>query len=146
MEENAPKKPIIDEEIPAEEPVEESPTEPAEEERSELEEDATDEQPEETEQPEPIPAGGMNLKQASKKAMQELGEALGKKAEATTSISREGENWKATVEVVDEVYLPDQKDVRSMNDMIGVYEISLSAQGELLNWTRINSRKRGDTK
>lgn len=120
---------IVDEDL------DQTPSSPSEEQREEV-----------VEEPEPIPAGGMNLKQASKKAMQELSDALGKTAEATTSISREGENWKAVVEVVDEVYLPDQKGVRSMNDMVGVYEVSLSAQGELLKWTRVSSRKRGEIK
>lgn len=85
----------------------------------------------------------MDLKQASEQAKEKLAEALNKKANATISISREGEGWLATVEIIDEEYLPG-KNLESMNDILGIYEVKLSANGELSGWSKKSSRKRGD--
>ena len=86
---------------------------------------------------------GMNLKQASEMAKKRLAEAIHKKANAVNSIAKEGDTWIATVEMVDEVYLPEQN-FNSMNDVIGVYDITLSSSGELLSWNKRSSRRRGD--
>jgi hypothetical protein len=87
--------------------------------------------------------GRMDIKEASEVAMEELAEATGKKAESTVSISKEGENWQATIEIIDEEYLPGQN-LKSMSDIIGVYEVTLESSGKLINWTKKNSRRRGN--
>jgi hypothetical protein len=83
-----------------------------------------------------------SLKEAADLAQQRLGEALNKKPNATTSISKEGDNWRASVEIVEEEYLPG-KNLRSMNDIIGVYEVILNTSGELESWEKKHSHKRG---
>jgi hypothetical protein len=99
----------------------------------------------EEEKPEPLITGEMNLKQASELAKKKLSEALNKPANATISIENEGDHWFAMVEIVEEEYLPGQN-LKSMNDLLGVYEINLSNQGELLKWTRKKSYKRAEIK
>jgi hypothetical protein len=83
-----------------------------------------------------------DVRRASEFAKRKLSEALDKKANATVSISRDGNDWTAMVEVIEEEYLPG-KNVRSMNDIIGVYEVKLSSNGNLQSWLRKSSRKRG---
>jgi hypothetical protein len=85
----------------------------------------------------------LDIKQASKTAKEKLADALDKRANAVVSISREGENWTAVIEVIDEEYLPG-KNLDSMSDIIGVYDVKLSSKGELLNWNKRSSRKRGN--
>lgn len=87
---------------------------------------------------------GMDIKQASETAKKKLAEALNKKADNTISISREGDKWGVVVEIVDEEYLPG-KNLKSMSDIIGVYEVKLNDKGGLLSWTKKSSHKRGQT-
>jgi hypothetical protein len=85
----------------------------------------------------------IDIKTASELARTKLADVLGKTANATISIERQGEDWAAFVEIVDEEYLPGQN-MRSMSDIIGVYEVTLSSTGELLKFVRKRSNKRGD--
>jgi hypothetical protein len=84
-----------------------------------------------------------DIKRASEFAKRKLSEALEKKASSTVSISKEGNEWTAMVEVIEEEYLPG-KNVRSMNDIIGIYEVKLGNSGELISWLKKSSRKRGN--
>jgi hypothetical protein len=79
---------------------------------------------------------------ASEIAKQKLAKAMNKTADSTISISKEDDIWNAVVEIVDEEYLPGMK-VKSMSDIIGVYEVKLSNDGNLLSWTKKSSHKRG---
>lgn len=54
-------------------------------------------------------------------------------------VVREGEEWLVTLEMVEKKSIPDAMDV------LGVYEVRLDNEGQLLNFTRISLRKRGDT-
>jgi len=90
-----------------------------------------------------ITGKGMSIKQAAGVAKEKLAEALNKKANATVSISREGNDWNATVEILEEEYLPG-KNVSSMNDIIGVYEVKLNDKGDLTSWVKKGSHKRGE--
>ena len=86
-----------------------------------------------------------DIKKMSEIAKKKLEETLDKKTESTISISKEGNEWIANVEVLEEEYIPAMN-LRSMNDIIGIYEIRLSNKGELLNWDKKSSRKRGELK
>jgi hypothetical protein len=88
--------------------------------------------------------GSLDIKQASKTAKEKLAEALDKKANTVVSVSKEGENWEAIIEIIDEEYLPG-KNLESMNDIIGVYDVKMSDKGELLSWNKKSSRRRGNT-
>ena len=86
----------------------------------------------------------MDINQASETVKKKLAEALNKKAENTASISKEGDEWIAVVEIVEEQYLTEAG-LKSMNDIIGIYEAKLNSKGELISWNKKNSRKRGKT-
>lgn len=89
-----------------------------------------------------VPVGSMDLKQASELIKKKFGEALNKKPNSTISISKEADYWLATIEMVDEEYLPG-KNLASMNDILGVYEVKLNDKGELLSWSKKSSHRRG---
>jgi hypothetical protein len=85
----------------------------------------------------------LDIGRASEIVKKKIGEALNKKPNATISISKEGDDWKAIVEILEEEYLPG-KNLQSMSDIIGVYEVQMSSKGDhLINWTKKSSRKRG---
>jgi hypothetical protein len=83
----------------------------------------------------------MEIKEASETAKKKLGETLNKTPNATISITKEADYWNAVVEVVEEEYLPG-KNLRSMSDIIGIYEVKLSDKGELISWTKKSTHKR----
>lgn len=87
--------------------------------------------------------GGMNARQISEIAKKKIAEALDKKAESAVSVFKEGNNWSVDIEVLDEQYLPEQK-IKSMNDIIGIYEVKLDSKGELISWVKKSSRQRGN--
>jgi hypothetical protein len=89
-------------------------------------------------------SGKFDIKLASKTAKVKLSDAIDKKASAVVSASKEGDVWNVIVEMIDEEYLPG-KNFDSMSDIIGVYDVKLSNKGELLSWTKKNSRRRGNT-
>lgn len=90
------------------------------------------------------PARSMDTKQASEAAKKKLAEALNKKANNTVAISKEGNEWIASVEIIEEQYLPGMN-IESMNDTLAVYEVKLSSTGELISWNKKSSHKRGET-
>jgi hypothetical protein len=92
-----------------------------------------------------VSVGELDLKQASELAKQKLSQALNKAANATISIEDTGDSWLATVEIIEEEYLPGQQ-LKSMNDLLGVYEIQLGHNGKLLKWKRKGSYKRSEIK
>jgi hypothetical protein len=63
---------------------------------------------------------------------------LNKKAEGITSISREGEEWKVMVEVLERKAVPDTQDILS------TYELKLSGDIDLIGYKRVGLRHRGD--
>jgi hypothetical protein len=83
----------------------------------------------------------LDIKKASEIIKTKLGEALDKKANATISIRKEGNEWKADVEVVEEEYLPGQN-LRSMNDLLGLYDVSMDDKGNLTGWVKKKMYKR----
>lgn len=85
----------------------------------------------------------MDIRQASEQAKKRISEALDKKAENTNSISKEGNEWSAMVEVLEEEYIPGMG-LKSMNDLLGIYEVRLNEKGELEGWNKRASRKRGE--
>jgi hypothetical protein len=85
----------------------------------------------------------MNLKEASETIKKNLSETLDKPSNGTTSISKEDSNWTALVEVIEEEYLPGTS-LKSMNDIIAVYDVMMSDKGEILSYTKKSTHKRGN--
>jgi hypothetical protein len=82
-----------------------------------------------------------SLQEAAQSVKMQLAEALHKPANATISITKDGDHWTAQVEVVEEEYLPGQQ-LKSMNDILGLYEVEMDMDGQLLNWTKRKTYKR----
>ena len=65
---------------------------------------------------------------------------MGKKSdEGVTSLSKREDGWTVCIEVVERKGIPDTMDI------LGLYEISLTNEGDLLGVERKKLRKRGDT-
>jgi hypothetical protein len=65
---------------------------------------------------------------------------IGKKTdEGVTSLSRKSDGWTVCIEELERKGIPDTMDI------LGLYEINLSNEGELLSVERKKLRKRGDT-
>jgi len=68
-----------------------------------------------------------------------LAEALlRKKIEGVTGITKEEDEWRAFVEVLERKAIPDTQ------DMLGVYEFSLDDKGDLIGYRRVELRRRSD--
>jgi hypothetical protein len=65
---------------------------------------------------------------------------MGKKHdEGVTAVSRREDGWTVCIEELERKGIPDTMDI------LGLYEISLNNEGDLLGVERKNLRKRGDT-
>jgi hypothetical protein len=53
-------------------------------------------------------------------------------------ITKEGEEWLVTLEMVEKKSIPDAMDI------LGRYEVRLDNGGQMLNFNRVSLRKRGD--
>ena len=54
-------------------------------------------------------------------------------------ISKEGSEWKTTVELIERKSIPDTSDI------LGIYEVRLDDEGEIVGFNRVKLRKRGET-
>lgn len=68
-----------------------------------------------------------------------LSEITSLKVNNITGIRRDGDNWCVTFELIEKTSIPDAMDV------LGIYELVLNENGELVNFERKSIRKRGDT-
>jgi hypothetical protein len=81
----------------------------------------------------------MNANQIVEKARKEF-VRLGKEpADGVTGLSRTGEGWSIMIEALERKAIPDTMDV------LGLYELQLDDEGNLLGMARKKLRKRGDT-
>ena len=72
-------------------------------------------------------------------ARAQLAEATGLKLSTTVSALKDDQTWRITVEMVEKKSIPDGMDI------LGIYEARLNGNGELLEFVRINMRKRMET-
>jgi hypothetical protein len=81
----------------------------------------------------------MNANEVIEKAQQEF-VRLGKKpADGVTGLSKTEEGWSVLLEALERKAIPDTMDV------LGLYELRLDNEGNLLGLERKKLRKRGDT-
>ena len=65
---------------------------------------------------------------------------MGKKSdEGVTNLSKREDGWTVSIEVVERKGIPDTMDI------LGLYEIILNDEGDLMSLERKKLRKRGDT-
>lgn len=72
-------------------------------------------------------------------AKEELASLTGLEPSTVMGIEKDGGDWKVTLEMIEKKSIPDAM------DLLGTYEVHLDNDGQLLNFTRILLRKRGDT-
>ena len=81
----------------------------------------------------------MNANEVVEKAQQEF-VRLGKKpADGVTGLSKTGEGWAVLLEALERKAIPDTMDI------LGLYELHLDNDGNLLDLARKKLRKRGET-
>lgn len=81
----------------------------------------------------------MQLMEITERAKTQIAKATGLEPVMVPGAARDNEGWCVTVEMVEFHRIPDAQDV------IGVYEVRLNDDGELLEWRRVGQHKRGDT-
>ncbi len=80
----------------------------------------------------------MNLTEAITKAKECLPELTDRKFNSVTGISNVDGEWKITLELIERKGIPDTSDI------LGIYELSLGNEGELISFNRSKLRRRGD--
>lgn len=81
----------------------------------------------------------MSVSNIANQAKKQLSELTKLEPSTVSGMTKEGEEWIVTLEMVEKKSIPDSMDV------LGVYEVRLNNDGELLNFNRVSLRKRGDT-
>lgn len=81
----------------------------------------------------------MAIKDITTKAKKELAELTGFKSPSAVGVTKEGDKYTVTVEVVEKTSIPDGMDV------LGTYEVETNEKGDLLRYKRTGLRKRADT-
>jgi autonomous glycyl radical cofactor GrcA len=80
----------------------------------------------------------MTLPNVVQKARQQLGELTGLEVSSTVSARKDESGWCVQVEVVEKKSLPDSQDI------LAIYELTIDAEGNMLNFDRIGMRRRAD--
>lgn len=75
----------------------------------------------------------------AERAKKELSAVTGLELSTILGMEKDGNDWKVTLEMIEKRSIPDAMDI------LGTYEVHLSNDGQMLNFTRISLRKRGDT-
>ena len=81
----------------------------------------------------------MNVKEVIFKAKESLPMLTNRELDGVTGISKEGNEWKVTLELIERKSIPDS------SDLLGVYELRLDEEGGVVSFNRSRTRKRGDT-
>lgn len=83
-------------------------------------------------------ANNVDIKEIGRQAPVLIESLLNKKAEGITGVTREGEEWKVLIEVLERKSVPDTQDILS------TYELKLTGGMDLTGYRRIGLRRRGD--
>lgn len=81
----------------------------------------------------------MATKDTIEKAKQELADLTGFKSPSAIGFKKEGNDWVATIEVVEKESIPDGMDI------LGTYEVRVDQGGKIIGYERTDLRKRVDT-
>ena len=81
----------------------------------------------------------MNVTEAIFKAKESLPMLTNLELTGVIGISKEGNEWKITLELIERKSIPDSSDI------LGIYEMKLDEGGEVLAFNRVKLRRRGDT-
>lgn len=81
----------------------------------------------------------MATKDILEKAKKELADLTGFKSPSATGFKKEGNDWVATIEVIEKESIPDGMDI------LGTYEVRVDQSGKIIGYERTDLRKRIDT-
>ena len=79
-----------------------------------------------------------DIKEIGKNASSLIESLLNKKPESVIGVTKEGNEWKAVVEVLERKAVPDTQDI------LGKYELRLDENENLLGYKRIALRRRAE--
>lgn len=79
-----------------------------------------------------------NIKEICQQASVQIESILNKKPESITGVTREGEEWKVLVEVLERKAVPDTQDI------LNTYELKLTRDLDFTGYRRVGMRHRGD--
>jgi len=82
----------------------------------------------------------MNLREVIERAKQGVGELTPLKLNTVIGASKDEESggWRVLVELLEKTSIPDSM------DLLGIYEILLTAEGEIVRFERKGMRRRGE--
>ncbi|MFA4956171.1 MAG: gas vesicle protein GvpO [Candidatus Methanoperedens sp.] len=80
----------------------------------------------------------INIAEICRQAPSIIESIVNKKAEGITNVSKDGEEWKVVIEVLERKAIPDTQDI------LNIYELKLTGDMELTGYKRIGMRHRGD--
>jgi hypothetical protein len=78
------------------------------------------------------------IKEVGDKALNQIEYLLKKKSQGVVGISREGEYWNVQIEVLERRAVPD------IMDILGIYEMKLDMDLNIMEYRRVGLRHRGD--
>jgi hypothetical protein len=81
--------------------------------------------------------GGLDARGAVRRAIEELSALIPHQVEGAVGVRREDESWVVTIEVLEDAHVP------STSDILAESEVRLSAEGELLGYSRGRRYVRG---
>jgi hypothetical protein len=81
--------------------------------------------------------GGLDARGAVRRAIEELTALIPHQVEGAVGVRREDESWVVTIEVLEDAHVP------STSDILAESEVRLSAEGELLGYSRGRRYVRG---
>jgi hypothetical protein len=81
----------------------------------------------------------VSIKTITVNAMEALTDLTGYEASSVVSMKRDGDVWKVVLELIEKHGIPDRMDI------LGQYQTTLDASGNVVEYERIGLRKRGDT-
>ena len=81
----------------------------------------------------------MNIAETIFKAKESLTRLTNRELDGVIGVSKEGNEWKIILELIERKGIPDSSDI------LGIYEMRLDEGGEILAFNRIKLRRRGDT-
>ena len=80
----------------------------------------------------------MNVTEAISKAKKSLPMLTNRELNGVTGVSKEGDEWKITMELIERKSIPDSSDI------LGIYELRLDGEGGVVSFNRSGLRRRGD--
>jgi hypothetical protein len=81
----------------------------------------------------------LNVREAIAKVKKDLAAITNLELNGMVGVSKEGDEWKITIELIERKSIPDTSDI------LGVYEVRLDDAGEITGFSRVRLRRRGET-